>query len=242
MNILSPLADALGVLFPTECVACHRADRAVCDVCLPGLSLGRGGAVALRVRQAARPPLLVWSALAYDGVVKEALSAFKEHGRTDATRALARPLAEAVMAATLALGLPADAVLVPAPSSRAANRLRGYNPVSLLAERAGGGRSSVAALSVGRRVADQAGLGVAARQANLAGSVRLRTKVTAGFSCRDVLLIDDVVTTGATLLECRRALEHGGVRVRGAATLAFAERRAGVSAVERSADPGEHSG
>jgi predicted amidophosphoribosyltransferase len=71
-----------------------------------------------------------------------------------------------------------------------------------------------------RVVADQAGLGSAARAVNLAGAMR----ATPGAPCR-VVLLDDVMTTGSTLVEAARALREHGHAVLGAAVLGATTRR-----------------
>jgi predicted amidophosphoribosyltransferase len=77
-------------------------------------------------------------------------------------------------------------------------------------------------LRVVRRPADQAGLDAAARAANVAGRFGLRPRATAS---RAVVLVDDVLTTGATLREAQRALEDGGLAPIGAAVVAATRRR-----------------
>lgn len=76
------------------------------------------------------------------------------------------------------------------------------------------------ALRLRRGGADQVGLGVRGRAANLAGRVRVRPGARAALAGADVLLVDDVLTTGATLAACRAALEREGARPRGAVVLA----------------------
>ena len=73
-----------------------------------------------------------------------------------------------------------------------------------------------------RRVGDQSGLDAAARAANLSGAFEVCRQVPRG-TC--VVVVDDVVTTGATLAEARRALTAAGIRVHGAATVAATMRR-----------------
>jgi predicted amidophosphoribosyltransferase len=76
------------------------------------------------------------------------------------------------------------------------------------------------ALTQGRRVADQAGLGAAARQQNLAGAFRLRRPISTGAA----VLVDDLVTTGSSLAEAARVLREAGIPVLGAATVAATVR------------------
>jgi len=159
--------------------------------------------------------LPVRAAVPYIGAVRAALLAYKERGRRDLAGALGDLLTRAVLAAPTAPGL----VLVPMPSSRAAAAERGGDHLSRLARRAarpGGVRVATGTLRLTRAVQDSAGLGVAARSRNLAGAMSARS----GASDAVALLVDDVVTTGATLTEADRALRAAGWSVAGAAVLA----------------------
>jgi predicted amidophosphoribosyltransferase len=217
------ILDAWAVLMPLACSGCGAPDRALCGAC----------SLALRpaVHAADRDGLRVWCGLDYSGVPRRVIGAFKDGGRTDAAAALAAPLRAAVAAALAAVpGRPADGIrLVTIPSSRRAWRARGYHPVELLLRRAG---LRPARLLRAAETADQVGLGKAARVRNRAGSLRARGSLV-GVRC---LLVDDILTTGATLLEARRAvLEAGGVVV-GAAALAETRRRLPVMRRSRETD------
>ena len=208
------ILDAWAVLMPTECSGCGRADRALCPACASALT---GAPTAAR-----RDDLTVWSALDYSDVVGRVLVAYKDGGRTDAAPALAAALRLAVGAA-LRAAEPGPAspgiLLVTVPSSRRAWRVRGFNPVDLLLRRAG--LRATALLRPAVTVADQVGLGRQQRLENRSGSLTA-TRSLAGSR---IVLVDDIVTTGATLLEARRAIRQAGGDVVGAATVAETRRR-----------------
>ena len=208
MKLWDALRDAWSVLFPVACAGCEAADRSVCADCLaallPDVTLRSAGG------------LRVHTAVLYEGRVRRVILAFKEQGRTDAAAALSRPLAAAVAAARAAA--PA-ARLVPVPSSRAAFRRRGYDPVLLLLRHAGL-RPLRALRSTGRAGLAQKSLGVDERAANRVGAFVARGPLTG----LDVVLVDDVLTSGATLAEAARAITAAGGSVVGTATLAFTVR------------------
>jgi predicted amidophosphoribosyltransferase len=166
-----------------------------------------------------------WAVARYEGVVRAMIVAHKESGRAGLAGPLGAALARAVLGAETGAR-----VLVPVPSTRAAVRQRGHDPMLRITaaaigalRRRGVAVSRVAALVHARRVADQSGLPVAGRAANLAGALRVaRPGEVAG---RRVLLVDDVITTGSTLAEAARALRAAGAEVPAAAVVAATPRR-----------------
>jgi len=202
------LLDALAVVAPTECSGCGAPDRALCPACRRAL------------RPQPRPVDVagvgpVWHALDYEGPVRRVLLAFKDGGRTDAARALAAPLSAAVAAARGLVPGPGSGIeLVAVPSSRAAFRRRGYHPVELVLAK--GGLKAVRVLRNRRAVADQAGLDSGQRRANRAGSLQARGRPHG----RRYIVVDDILTTGATLREAARAVRDAGGQVVGGAVIA----------------------
>jgi predicted amidophosphoribosyltransferase len=220
MRLFSELLD---LVLPLRCAGCGDAPGLLCTACLGLLSRTPRHAVP----SPAPPGLpLPWAAAAYEGPVRAMIVAHKESGRT----ALAAPLGAALARSLRAATTPEPLLVVPVPSTRAAVRHRGYDAteritaVAVAALRADGvSVRRVAALSHARRVADQAGLTTADRVANLAGALRvIRPDDVAG---RRVIVVDDVITTGATIAEAACALRAAGADVKAAAVVAATKRR-----------------
>jgi predicted amidophosphoribosyltransferase len=163
----------------------------------------------------------------YRGRLRTALLAYKERGRRD----LGEPLGGALAAALLQLQLgpgSGGVCLVPVPSRWSAAARRGGQHVALLAQRAAAALASAGmaaavapALRMAPGVRDSVGLQAAARQANLVGRVLLRR---AGLppTGTPVVLVDDVVTTGATVAACAATLLRAGVEMSAIVVLAAA--------------------
>ena len=217
MTIRAALLDALALVSPIECAGCGAFDRALCAACLVLLTP--------RVTEhALADGTPVWAALEYDGVVRRAILSFKESDRTDVAAALARALAVAIDAAFAQTGA---TTLTSPPPSRTARARRGYDPVALLLRRAG--QRSARVLVPARSGGVQKLLDVESRAANRAGSLRAKGSLAG----REFLIIDDVLTSGATLGEVARAIRAAGGEVRGAAVLAFTPKRWGADATHR---------
>jgi predicted amidophosphoribosyltransferase len=153
--------------------------------------------------------------------------ALKEAGATPLARAFAPAFGAAITVAVGAASGSADGglVLCPVPTTRAADRRRGYRPVEVLL--AACGLRGEPVFAAARPHPEQKALTKVDREANAAGTLRLRRPVAG----RRFVLVDDVVTTGSTLLEACRVLRDGGAEVVAAATVAATPRL--LEAVER---------
>lgn len=206
------MGELLELILPRACGGCGRSGTAWCAGCSGALS-----GPPVRVRPRADPGVPCWALAPYRGAPRRAVLAAKEHRRTD----LAAPLG-----AALARGLDylRDAarplILVPAPSRAAAARRRGGDPVVRAAAVAASWLPDcrlVRMLGSGAGVRDSAGLGESDRQHNLRGRIIVAPTRpdSAGFPANaEVVLVDDVLTTGTTVSESTRALVTAGVPVR----------------------------
>ncbi|HZG06462.1 MAG TPA: phosphoribosyltransferase family protein [Streptomyces sp.] len=222
------LAD---LVLPTDCAGCGLPRAGLCARCRELLR----GARARRVRPRPAPPGLppVYAALAYADEARAVLLAHKERGALRLAAPLGGVLAGAVRAAAGAAG-PAAAggplLLVPVPSARRAVAARGHDPVRRTALAAAGelrrgGRPArvLPVLRQRRFVADQSGLTAGQRWANLAGALGTVAGAERLLGDGPVVVVDDLVTTGASLAEAARALAGAGGSVAGAAVVAAAE-------------------
>ncbi|MCW2517349.1 MAG: putative amidophosphoribosyltransferase [Mycobacterium sp.] len=204
----------LDLVLPLECGGCGAPGTRWCEACAGNLVVHTDEPVVITPRL--DPGVPVFSLGRYAGSRRAAIIAMKDHGRTD----LLRPLSAAVNAGVMRLlawgVVEAPLTLVPAPTRGAAARRRGGDPVTAIARNAAvPGTVVVPALRMRAFTRDSVGLSPAQRERNIAGRVRLRRRVAG-----EVMLLDDVVTTGATGSESVRVLQTAGVRV--AAILAVA--------------------
>jgi predicted amidophosphoribosyltransferase len=205
------LAD---LVLPLECGGCGAPSTRWCDACAQALAVQADHPVLITPRL--EPGVPVFSLGRHAGVRRAAIIAVKEHGRSE----LARPLGAALgvgLRNLVAWGIvETPLTLVPGPTRRSAARRRGGDPVTRMAQVAAPLDAVVVqALRTRAFTRDSVGLSAGARQVNIAGRVRVRRPV-----CGEVVLIDDVVTTGATACESVRVLQTAGARV--AAVLAVA--------------------
>jgi predicted amidophosphoribosyltransferase len=206
----------LDLVLPLECGGCGAPSTRWCDACAQQLAVKADEPHLLTPR--VDPGVPVLSLGRYAGARREAIVAVKEHGRAD----LIAPLAVALSAGLTnlltwgVLGTPLT--VVPAPTRRSAARRRGGDPVARMARAATADLPGVhvtQALRMRAMVRDSVGLSGADRQRNIAGRVKIIKPVSGG-----VLVVDDIVTTGATASESVRILGIAGAQVTGVLAIA----------------------
>ncbi len=188
---------------PRDLAFCARCDETLLREPLQGSALGPAG--KSRGLVLAPVAVRVHAFGAYGAALAEAIVRFKYAGRSD----LAQPLGALLASLTVDCGLSPD-VVVPVPLHPLRLMRRGYNQSALLA--ACVARRACAALDTSslrrsRPAPAQAGLGAAARERNLVDAFAAGGHALRG---RRVLLVDDVMTTGATLRACARAVVRSG--------------------------------
>jgi predicted amidophosphoribosyltransferase len=206
------------LVLPLECGGCGAPSIRWCPACAQELAvhLDQPHLITPRVD----PGVPVLSLGRYAGARREAIVAVKEHGRAD----LIGPLAVALRAGLerlLTWGvIETPLTVVPAPTGRSSARRRGGDPVTRMARAAATDLRDVhvtQALRLRAMVRDSVGLSGADRQRNIAGRVKIIRPVAG-----EVLVVDDIVTTGATASESVRVLHVSGADVAGVLAIANA--------------------
>ncbi|MFF2370101.1 ComF family protein [Agromyces sp. NPDC058110] len=240
------LDDAIATLLPVDCAGCGAPDRTVCPSCRAGVAGRRPALVArgdLRVhagleyagaaaaligafKDGGRPDVARVLAPALASAVEAALAAANAEAEAPAAAAAAVRWADADADAVAVARagrrrsarsgrrVPPGVLIATIPSTAAARRARGYSPVPALL--AACGLRATPVLRLARDRDDQAGLGAEARAANARGGLVAPRRLDG----RRYLLVDDVLTTGSTLREARRALVAAGASVVAVAVLA----------------------
>ncbi|MEA2608364.1 MAG: hypothetical protein QOJ75_607 [Chloroflexota bacterium] len=216
-------STALDLAFPAACSGCGREGEPLCSACLPALDarlrLPGGTPIGLPADIPAPLLQLEWCA-PFGGAVRSALHDLKYAGE----RRLARPLGQAVARRWRRVGEGAD-VVVPVPVHADRERHRGYDQAALIAAVVAAelGLPFVRAVERSRATVAQFELDRDDRAQNVAGAFQLRPsnrEAADAIAGRWILLVDDVVTTGATLAACAVVLEAAGALAISAITVA----------------------
>lgn len=221
------VADVAELVLPNSCCACGCLRGPLCAGCLEPLQRGPPHHVRRSSSPGDLPP--TWAVANYEGSVRAAILSYKEQRRLSLAGPLGFGLAKSAMAACDSwLRPPIDeVVLAPIPSMPSVVRHRGHDATAGLAVTAasvlrkqGVPARPILAFRHERPVVDQSGLDAPTRAANLAGALGLRPEIAASLVGRNVVIVDDLVTTGASLTEAGRVLRAAGVRFVRAAVIA----------------------
>jgi len=198
------------ILFPTRCFGCRALGPDICSKCrvLWNPHLYRSELDSLKI----------YSAVLYSPVAKRIILSAKENGIKAADGLIIDALSHSLhfLLRDFEMG-----ILVPAPSRKSSNRKRGRDFLSVITHSLATSESlsCLDLLVHTRKVKDQSDLNAHERNKNIYKALGInRNKLPALGVGNDVILVDDLLTTGATLLEARRALEVRGIRVIAAIT------------------------
>lgn len=206
----------LGIFFPPRCILCRKllkdGEEDLCEGCMTG--------IPCFAQRKSKPHFLdsfaaVWY---YEDSVRSSLLQFKFHGRRAYADSYGRLLADRLREN------PSGAydLLVWVPVSRLRRLRRGYDQTELIARSLSRelGLKRVSALKKIRHTRPQSGIkGFEDRKANVQGAYRVT--VPEKVAGKRILLVDDILTTGATMSEAARMLKEAGAKeVHGAAVAA----------------------
>lgn len=209
----------LDLVLPLECGGCGAPSTPWCAACADELALGPDAPRVVTPR--IDPHVPVFALGRYAGARRRAIVLMKDRGRTDLASPLSRSLALGIHQLLRWGLLDLPLTIVAAPTRGWSARRRGGDPVTRIARLATADHPDITVARALRMTAwarDSAGLGSAERERNIAGRVSLsRRRLPPG---GELLVVDDIVTTGATARESVRVLQAAGARV--AAVLALA--------------------
>ena len=204
------------LLFPSRCISCSSLGLTLCSKCRRGWNLH---IYRTTVGRRSEFSLQVTSSVLYSSIAQKIILGAKESHLVVADEFVSSAITHSLQDVLRTQWVD---FLIPIPSRKSATRLRGREFIAEMAKPASEkfGISISSPLIHRRRVRDQSELDFKERWNNLEGAFVVEG--VDGLS-GNAVLVDDLVTTGATLIEAARALRYAGIQVIGAVTAALAQ-------------------
>ena len=208
--MLAPLKE---LLFPVHCFGCRAIGIEVCSKCR---KFWNPHFYVQTIEE-----LKIYSAIRYSPVARSILLGAKENSYAIADELMIDALLNCLH--RLPSQILCKATLIPIPGSKRAIRKRGRDFIFDLTKEVSlrSGVPMVSGIYIERRLLDQSGLSAVDRKRNINGAFAFDKTVQKIDG--EILLVDDLVTTGATLLEAKRALNKSGFSVNRAITACVAQ-------------------
>ncbi len=191
--------NIIDILFPKICVGCGKEGNYICEKC----SLFLSEATSIFARGNLREVISVWE---YEGLIKKIILRIKYDGIFDTINELVKKVFE-----RREPYIPEDMVITFVPMFKKKEKRKGFNQAELIARKVGEitGREVLPLLEKIKDTPSQTELDKKERVKNVKNSFQMKK----GASCpRDILIVDDVWTSGATMEECARVLRKSGAR------------------------------
>jgi predicted amidophosphoribosyltransferase len=210
------ISEFNSLLFPTRCFGCRELGFAICSQCR---KLWNPHPYTSQISK-----LTVFSAVPYSVVAKNILLSAKEQNIKSADKLVLNAMKAALV--ELFRKYPSCA-LIPIPSRSSSNRRRGRDFINQMANSLAKqmGVGVLPLLEHQRKIRDQSKLGRLGRSENLAMALGVKSEFQGNYFGEQVVILDDLLTTGATINEANRALTKAGFKVQAAATACVALRR-----------------
>lgn len=217
--MLKFIEQAKDLIFPTVCANCGRLGEMICDECQSRIAWLEEPMCQLCGRMSGREvcreceerPITPLTQLRSTALYQEPLDRIIKQFKYNSYFNLAKPLASLMAQAWPHWSEEID-LIVPAPLHKKRERQRGYSQSHLLAQELASAvfiPYSATAIQRVRHTPPQVGLSSTDRQKNLVDAFTADEKQVSG---KSILIIDDVVTTGATLVESAKAVQKSGAK------------------------------
>lgn len=205
------------IIFPSRCIGCFRLGISICSECRKQWHPH----IYQRTLYLQGENFPVFSAIQYSPIASRVLLSAKESQIKAADQLIVNGIVHSLK---VFMNKHGSANLVPIPSRNSANRKRGRNFLQEITSQVAVevGLPSQSPLTHSRKVRDQSQLNIIDRSENVSGAFAVDPAFTAQFlkgnTGPKIIVVDDLITTGATLSEAIRALRTAGFNVLGAVT------------------------